>query len=181
MILIIDCGSSKTYKFKEIAEKLGFPSEIIKKDDFAPEMLDKYEKIIISGGPALLTKDKNYYRSFDFIKNYNKPLLGVCLGHQIIGLQFGADIFTQPHITGMNEISFCKLDKIFTNISPKTEFMEDHREYINLPPNFFLLGNSENCANEAMKHNNKPIYGVQFHPEISGSQGEKLLENFLRI
>ena len=181
MILIIDCGSSKTYKFAEIATKYGFLSKTILKADLKNINFEKYEKIIISGGPTLLTQNTDYYKDFDFIKKIDKPVLGVCLGHQIIGLQFGAKIQSYQAVTGKSRITVLKKDKIFDNINKNPIFYEDHKEYINLPDNFTLLAKSDNCENEAMKHNAKYIYGVQFHPEISQETGERFLLNFFMI
>ena len=181
MILIIDCGSSKTYKIDLIAQKYGYFTRTIAKTDLKKINLKKYDKFIISGGPILLTENINYYQDFEFIKEISKPVLGICLGHQIIGLLFGAKIYSYQTIKGKNKITILKKDKIFKNISYNSVFYEDHKEYINLPSNFILLAKSENCENEAMKHYSKNIYGVQFHPEISDEIGERFLFNFFKI
>ncbi len=181
MILVINCGSSKTYKFKEIAQKLGFSAEIQKKDNLPNIIFERYSKIIISGGPTLLTQDKEYYKDFAFVKTYSKPILGVCLGHQIIGLQFGAKIYSYKPVSKDVEIDVLKRNDIFKGLSEKPIFREDHREYIDLPEDFLLLAKSNTCINEAMKHKIKPIYGLQFHPEISNENGLIVLKNFFNL
>jgi GMP synthase (glutamine-hydrolysing) len=59
--------------------------------------------------------------------------------------------------------------------------MEDHCESISIPPNFKLIGSSDACVNEAMQHQTKKIYGVQFHPEVSGNHGRVIFENFVHL
>ena len=133
MILIIDCGSSKTYRFAQIAEKFGFTDQIIKPERIKDTNLEKFEKIIISGGPTLLTRNKDYINRFEFVKTYKKPILGVCLGHQIIGLQYQTEIFAGEHISGEEKIVFVKDDLLFSDLDKKNIFREDHKEYIRLP------------------------------------------------
>lgn len=181
MILIIDCGSSKIKNLKQIFKEFGYESEICKLENLSP--LKSYDGIVISGGPLLLTEALSMYYLdyFKFIKSYKKPILGICLGHQIIGIKYGAKIYLGNEIREMQKIAFLKDDKLFAKVENNSLFKEDHTEYIDLPSDFILLATSKNCANEAMKHNKKPIYGLQFHPEISGDEGKMLLKNFAEL
>jgi GMP synthase-like glutamine amidotransferase len=61
------------------------------------------------------------------------------------------------------------------------EFKEDHCECISLPENFNLIASSENCEVEMMEHQTKKIIGVQFHPEVSGNNGEWFFDQFLKM
>ena len=178
MILIIDCGSSKAGNFKQIFMEFGYKSEIFKPTEL-PD-LEKYSGIVISGGPLLLAEpsSKYYLDYFDFLTTYSKPILGICLGHQIIGIKHNAMIYHGDEIRRMQKITFLKDNALFFGIKNNTLFKEDHTEYIDLPSDFILLASSDTCANEAMKHKEKSIYGLQFHPEISGDAGKLVLKNF---
>ena len=70
---------------------------------------------------------------------------------------------------------------LFDKLPIEIQMMEDHCEAISIPPGFELVASSDTCVNEAMQHRVKPIFGIQFHPEISGLQGGIVIDNFLRL
>jgi GMP synthase (glutamine-hydrolysing) len=71
---------------------------------------------------------------------------------------------------------------LFTGLGPEAEFLESHREHVDEDSiertGWHLTARSASCSVEAMHHPTRPLYGVQFHPERSGINGEKLFENF---
>lgn len=81
----------------------------------------------------------------------------------------------------MQRIEILKGNDLFIGIQDLAEFREEHAEFISLPKNFILMAKSKSCGNESMKHKSKSIYGVQFHPEVSGENGKKLFKNFLKL
>ena len=106
------------------------------------------------------------------------PILGICFGHQIMGLFFNAKITKcQPDRNWQNIIFETKFDLFDCN---SAVFMEDHCECIDGPDEFIVSGSSSICSNEAMQHKVNPWYGVQFHPEVSGENGILLIKNFLK-
>jgi GMP synthase (glutamine-hydrolysing) len=76
------------------------------------------------------------------------------------------------------EVEFLKECDVFKDIRSGTRFHESHEEFVGVPGSFEPLARSGSCENEAMKHIAKPLYGVQFHPEVSGEAGERLIRNF---
>ncbi len=183
MILIIDCGSSKTKKILNVLDDLEISNEIIRMENMKEIIKDKLSKItgiIISGAPVILTEidETHYLKKFDFIKKLNIPVLGICFGHQILGLLFGSKIARGSEVRRKQSISFVLNDPLFNNIKNNSKFIEDRCECISLPKNFILLAKSETCNNEAMKHKHKNIYGIQFHPETSGEIGKVIIKNF---
>lgn len=74
-----------------------------------------------------------------------------------------------------------KDEALFSGIKNGSLFREEHSEYVTLPDTFHLLAKSSSCNNEAMKHKSKKIYTTQFHPEMSGGDGTKIFENFLKM
>ncbi len=183
MICIIDCGSSWVENIKLNLQKLKHDFEIIKMSNLKKSNLEKFSHIIISGRPTLLSQENipELLELFNFIKKTNIPILGICFGHQIIGLSYRSTIKVGETVNKIENIQIIEKDKIFDSIEDSSWFQEAHSEFISLPKDFILLAKSESCQNEAMKHKNKNIYGIQFHPEVSNKEGQTLIYNFLRI
>jgi GMP synthase (glutamine-hydrolysing) len=182
MIALIDCGSSKTPAIAEHLDEY-IDVQTIGLLDLKSTHIDNFDGIVLSGAPILLTDidPTPYLTHLSWIKTYQKPLLGICFGHQIIGLLNGARVSKMREDRGFQEIELIKDDTLFERLPDVFEMQEDHCEHISVPKNFVLLACSDACINEAMKHNDKLHYGVQFHPEVSGNYGNILLENFAAL
>jgi len=182
MICIIDCGTSWLEEIKNNVAELNYPFKVINLDKVKDNNFASFSGIIISGSPTLLVKDniQEYKNLFKFIKTVNIPILGICFGHQIMGLLFGSAIHTSKKVNKKERIEFVKQDDLFINIKNQALFKEGHLQFITLPREFFLLAKSKTCANEAMKHKHKQLYGLQFHPEVS-DDGDKIFRNFLNL
>lgn len=182
MILLINCGSSKTPFIEQIVERF-FPIKTIGVNDFTEDNLSDVDGVIISGAPILLSEidPTPFLDKMQWVLNFEKPLLGICFGHQILGMVFGASILRQKEDRDWQEIEVIEHSSLFDNLEPVLKMMEDHCESVSVPPKFELSATSDTCVNEAMFHKTKPIFGVQFHPEVSGDNGVILLENFVKL
>jgi GMP synthase (glutamine-hydrolysing) len=183
MIFIIDFGSKKTKEIASCLSHLNFNSAIIKWDESEKTDWDAATGIILSGAPVLLTEtDPEIYISrYDFLRKINVPVLGICFGHQLLGMMHGAKIFKGVEVRKQTEIFIKNNDPLFSGFAEQIKMTEDHIEGITLPDSFVTLASSEYYEVEAMKHPVKNMYGVQFHPEVSGKKGLQLLLNFLRL
>ena len=183
MICIVDCGSSSVKDIKLNLKKLEYNSEVIKMNDLKKTNLDNFSHIIISGRPTFLTQENipELLNLFKFVKTTNTPILGICFGHQIIGLLYGSTIDIGKSIDKMENIQIVRENKLFDSIENLSLFQESHSEFISLPEDFSLLAKSESCQNEAMKHKDRIMYGTQFHPEVSNKEGQRLINNFLMM
>ena len=182
MIYILDCGSSKTKFIHQMVDEY-MECRTVPFFDFIFEEAKDVKGIVISGAPILVTEENMdpYIESSQWIKTTNIPILGICFGHQLIGIQFGSIAKKMKEDRDMQEIEVFESSPIFTRLPRVIEMQEDHCEFISVPNHFKLLASSDNCFHEAMEHEHKPIYGIQFHPEVSGNHGSMIIENFLKL
>ncbi|MBX7095570.1 MAG: gamma-glutamyl-gamma-aminobutyrate hydrolase family protein [Flavobacteriales bacterium] len=181
-ILIVDCGSSKVPDIVAILRKLNVECTSIKWNELKGDELH-YNGVIISGAPVLLTNTSAdpYIEKIKPLIKISVPVLGICFGHQILGIINGAYIAKCSEDRAWQEITIIHPYGLFAGFNNWVMMREDHTECIDLPHGFRRDAGSEICANEAMHHEKYPWYGVQFHPESSGEMGEKLFNNFLTI
>jgi len=190
MILIIDNGSQYAHLIKRKCRDYGFEAEMVRNNDRYQKvedlMLRGVEKIIFSGGPNSVYKDPENLAKMLAKKvlsgELDIPLFGICYGHQTIAYMAGAKVDKGKSAEyGISEITVEKEDTILLDL-PKTfnAWVSHYDEVKELPEGFIKLAHSDDCNIEAMCHVSKPIYSVQFHPEVWHSEyGEKILKNFL--
>ena len=126
------------------------------------------------------TNPKPYLKALDFLKTYKNPVLGICFGHQLLGILHGAQVSLCKEDRNWQEIIIEQSSTLFNYIRKPYRMVEDHTEEVTLPEDFKLLATSKVCKNEAMQHKIKPLFGVQFHPEVSERGGLQLLKNFCK-
>jgi GMP synthase (glutamine-hydrolysing) len=174
MILIL---STCKEKFSE--EEFVRPIADIIKDSYEirhyKEKIDyrKYKKIIICG-TAL--KDNDYLENmvcFDFLRKTTLPVLGICSGMQVIGLIFGAKIKKKTEI-GMISVKTVKENILF---SGSFESYALHSNSLSDLNDFEVLAKSKDCV-QAIKHKEKQLYGIMFHPEV---RNKDIIEKFILL
>lgn len=151
--------------------------------DFDEKTVDNYDAIVFSGAPILLSEvDKTpYFKDFNWILDYQKPILGICFGHQLLGMIHGAEIAMQREDRDWQWIEVIAHNPLFDDLVNPVQLREDHCESISVPRGFELAATSDFTVNEAMHHKSKPFFGVQFHPEVSDGQGAQILHNFCKF
>jgi len=187
MLLVIDNQSTLIKSFKR---------NFLEKQDFDYIFFDhnqqlnlpektKIDGIILTGGKGNPYEPLNLTADFVALNNFNVPIIGFCLGHEIIAVAFGGKIKKLAEYNDKDEtISILKpKDPIFKDItSPTVTLIKRHSFFVSeMPTTFECLASSDTCDYEVIKHKTKPIYGFQAHPEASGEEGMKIIHNFLRI
>lgn len=140
----------------------------------------KPDGLILSGGPELSRAGNCSY----YIKELDLPILGICLGHQLIAQTYGGTVRTGAAGGYASvEIEILLENDILKGLGPKTNVWASHADEVSmLPPDLIRLARSNICEVEAMKHLTKPLYGVQWHPEVSHTlKGNDLLRNFFEV
>lgn len=182
MIVVIDCGSSKTPFIHDLVNEHE-DCVVVKLDDFQRTNFPNAVGFIISGAPILITEVDTlpFLEKFTWLLTEIKPVLGICFGHQMIALTFGAEANRQKEDRDWQEIEVLAECRLFNKLPEILTLMEDHCEAVGIPKDFIHVAVSDATINEAMMHKERSLYGVQFHPEVSGTHGAIILENFVDI
>ncbi|MGB9729275.1 MAG: GMP synthase subunit A [Thermoprotei archaeon] len=148
--------------------------------------LNGFDGVIIGGGPLSVPfYDKQLLNKFAiFLKTYRRPVLGICLGHQLISAAFGGEVGRAQYPEfGLTEINIIRNNELFKGLPSKFSVWESHNdEVIKVPENIEILASSQKCNIEAISVKNMHIYGVQFHPEVEHTEyGKNIIKNFLDI
>ena len=184
-ILLIDNYDSFTYNLFHYISKIKKNVDVIRNDkiDSKSVLKKKYDKIVISPGPGNPNQAGNCLKIVKAV--YKKiPILGVCLGHQIIGQVFGGKIINARNLMH-GKTSKIKHNRkgLFKNIKNNFEATRYHSlvvDHKNFPKKLIITAQTKNKTIMGLMHKEYNIHGFQFHPEsISTKVGIKLIKNFV--
>ncbi|MGL5067623.1 MAG: anthranilate synthase component II [Sarcina sp.] len=186
MILIIDNYDSFVYNIYQAIGEFAQIVKVYRNDEISIDDIRELNPngIVISPGPG---KPSEVGMCFDIIKEFeNKiPILGVCLGHQVIGEYYGAKVIKNTEIVHGKVDTVKNLgSKIFEGVSKQFKAMRYHSLIIdksNFSDELEVISELSDGTIMGVKHKQKDVYGVQFHPESIGTIcGKKIIENFVR-
>ena len=196
-VIIIDFGSQFTQLIARRIREIGVYSEIISLRAIN-SITEDISAIILSGGPNSVHNEELYNHcteSIEYIfhlnEKYNIPILGICFGKQLICKYFGAQIvnqhkpeFGKADITIYNHSTLTHQDHALNwQLGEQITVWMSHADSVtSLPEGFIKVASTERCEFAIIAHEDRRIYGLQFHPEVSHTaNGKALLENFLNI
>lgn len=181
-IVILDFGSQYTQLIARRVRAHSVYSEIL---PFSFRLRnfkkDGLKGIILSGGPHSVY-GKGAPLIDESILKLGLPLLGICYGHQLISYISGGEVEgTKRREYGYAEVLIDKKDKLLQRIPKRSQVWMSHGDKIlKLPSDFFPLAHTESTRFAVVKHKRLPLYGLQFHPEVTHSKmGDRILSNFL--
>lgn len=187
MILVIDNYDSFTYNLVQYLAELGAKTAVYRNDKITTDkiMSLKPERILISPGPG----DPNDAGiSIDVVKKFagKLPILGVCLGHQVIGYAFGGSVARAARIMhGKTSLIHHDGKTIFKGLKNPFEATRYHSLVVKkerFPKELEISAWTKEGEIMGLRHRKHKIEGVQFHPEsILTEDGKKLLANFLKL
>ncbi len=180
MLLIVDNGSVYTKTLINFLTEKNILFKIETPEMLDLKSLDDYNSFILSGRRKneKITNQINSKIINHAIQN-DKKLLGICYGAEMLALTLGGTIrklaISQK---GKEKISISKENILVTN---DLEVFESHGFEISKLPQFLhVVGSSKNCKFEIIQYENKPIFGTQFHPEMS-NDGQNLIQKFCSL
>jgi len=186
-LLIIDNYDSFTWNLAHAAASVtGEMPAVVRNDEFTWAQLAErgFEAIVISPGPGHPANARDFGVSADVIRYATVPVLGVCLGHQGIALEYGGAIVrVEPAHGEVSRIEHSG-DELFREIPQNFNAVRYHSLAVAepLPPSLRKIAWTADGQAMALRHISRPLWGVQFHPEsILTEHGITILRNFLEL
>ena len=188
MLLLLDNYDSFTYNLSQYLEELlDEEVAVIRNDQLSVGDVEKYDRIVLSPGPGLPNEAGIL---MPILQKYmrEKPILGVCLGHQAITLAFGGQLRQLDEVLhGVSRKVFIQQPghPLFKGIVNPFEAGRYHSwvpDEAHFPKELAVLACGEDGSIMVLQHQTLPVTGVQFHPEsIMTPSGKLLLKNWLQL
>jgi para-aminobenzoate synthetase component 2 len=182
-ILVLDNYDSFVYTLNGYLQQLGAETEVMRNDvvseEELPELLQKYDAVLISPGPGTPASAGLSIPTVKLALATDKPVFGVCLGHQAIAEAMGATVESAPElmhgktsqVNHQNSPIFEGLPQGFT--ATRYHSLAVVRETV--PEELEITGQTKSGVIMSLQHRSKPIFGVQFHPESVMTEGGYLM------
>ena len=183
-ILVVDNYDSFVFNLVQYLQQLGADCTVLRNDEVQASAASDYDGVLISPGPGTPEEAGVSIAMIEYCAEHAIPLFGVCLGHQAIGVAFGATVSRAPellhgktsqvHHTGAGV--FKSLPTPFT----ATRYHSLAVEPATIGKDLEVTGKTESGVVMSMRHKTLPIEGVQFHPEsVLTEHGHLMLANWL--
>ena len=180
-ILVINNKGQYNHRIARSLQYLKIPVKLVS-NTLSIEEIEAENPIglILGGGPSI----EGAGLSEEYIKHFNLPILGICLGHQLIAKAYGGEVTTSDTESyAQVKIDIKNDENLFKGLAPEIDVWSSHKDEVKtIPEKFEILASSKLCDVESFKHKDKDVYGIQFHPEVHHTpKGEVIFNNFYKI
>ncbi len=185
-VIVINFGGQYAHLISRRLRELGVYTEILHYYEASPEKVGELgaDAVVLSGGPRSV-HEPGAPRIGDWVLRLDVPVLGICYGHQLLATMIGGRVEKGPGEYGRTWIRVLRRDDpLFQGWGLEEETWMSHGDYVaSLPDSAEVLAVSKDTGYiAAFRLRDKPIYGVQFHPEVSHTpKGRLLLDNFVSL
>jgi para-aminobenzoate synthetase len=187
VLLVVDNGTDFLEDLVTALGRLGVVFEV-HRGDTAPAGIDwtLVKAAVLTGGHLHLASEQDLGSielDLHVLRETTLPVLGICLGGQLVAYVKGGRIEALPRpVDTMEDLEVLAADPLFEGLPPTFPVRVRHRDTIALLPEGVVnLAWSPFGRHEAVRWTDRPVYGVQFHPEASGAAGRRVLANFLGV
>ena len=183
-VLVIDNYDSFVFNLVQYLGQLGAETTVVRNDEISVEAALNYDGVLISPGPGTPEAAGISIPMIKFCAEKKIPLFGVCLGHQAIGVAFGATVSRAPELMhGKTSEIIHNCEGVYANLpSPftATRYHSLAIERATVPNELQITGETKGGIVMSVRHKSLPIEGVQFHPEsVLTEHGHAMLANWL--
>lgn len=180
-ILVINNKGQYNHRIARSLQYLKIPAKLVS-NTLSIEEIEAENPIglILGGGPSI----EGAGLSEEYIKHFDIPILGICLGHQLIAKAYGGEVTTSDTESyAQVKININKDKNLFEGLDSQIDVWSSHKDEVKtIPEEFEILASSNLCDVESFKHKDKDVYGIQFHPEVHHTpKGEVIFNNFYKI
>ena len=181
-VLVLDFGSQYAQLIARRVREQNVFCEIVR-HDISVERIEQHQArgLILSGGPSSVY-DQDSPQCDPGLFQMGIPVLGICYGMQLACDALGGKVrSTESREYGRARLSVASEDQLFAGVPGEMDVWMSHGDQVSdVSDDFIALARTENCPFAAVRHRELPVFGLQFHPEVTHTpQGGKLLENFL--
>jgi para-aminobenzoate synthetase component 2 len=183
-ILVIDNYDSFVFNLVQYLQQLGAECTVVRNDAVTVEEASKYDGVLISPGPGTPEKAGISVEMIQYCAQHEIALFGVCLGHQAIGVAFGATVSRAPELLhGKTSLVYHNQEGVLADLPSPFTATRYHSlcvEKDSVPNVLRVTGSTDSGLVMSMEHTTLPIQGVQFHPEsVLTEHGHQMLANWL--
>jgi para-aminobenzoate synthetase component 2 len=184
-ILVVDNYDSFVFNLVQYLQQLGAEVVVKRNDEVNAESINEYDGVLLSPGPGTPENAGACIEIVNAAIEKQKPLLGVCLGHQAIGAALGGKVSRAPELLhGKTSQVQHKNEGVFKGLKSPFRATRYHSlaiETPSVPKELLVTATTESGVIMGVKHKSAPIEGVQFHPEsVLTEGGHQLLANWLK-
>jgi len=182
-VLVVAFGGQYNHLIKRSIERVDHEATLHAYTS-PPPSPDDYDCVVFGGGPLTMPKDFEKVKGLEEYLKWGKPVLGICLGHQVLALLKGGVVGPSPKPEyGDVTIYVDDEDEILKGLGPSFRAWESHNEEVlKEPPNSKVIAHSDNTRVQALKYFDGPFYSVQFHPEVQHTErGLQVFSNFINL
>jgi len=183
-ILVVDNYDSFVFNLVQYLQQLGADCTVLRNDEVPASAASDYDGVLISPGPGTPEEAGVSIAMIEYCAEHAIPLFGVCLGHQAIGVAFGATVSRAPELLHGNTSQVHHTGEGVFNSLP-TPFTATRYHSLAVEPatigkDLEVTGKTESGVVMSVRHKTLPIEGVQFHPEsVLTEHGHLMLANWL--
>lgn len=183
-VLVVDNYDSFVFNLVQYLQQLGAECTVVRNDAVTVEEAAHYDGVLISPGPGTPERAGVSVAMIKYCAEHSIPLFGVCLGHQAIGVAFGATVSRAPELLhGKTSLVYHKQQGVLSELPSPFTATRYHSlcvEKDSVPDVLEVTGTTNSGLVMSMQHTTLPIHGVQFHPEsVLTEHGHQLLANWL--
>ena len=183
-VYVVDNGGQWTHREWRVLKYLDVDAKIIPNDTPLEDIGDADALVLSGGAPSVATEGDAMGNNGLYLDKAEVPILGICAGMQFMSEHFGGTLgpADNPEFSSV-DLPITDHGGLFKGIPDDITVWASHNDEVKVPPkDFIVTAYSPSCKVEAVRHVSRPLFGVQYHPEVEHSEyGEELFQNFLAI